>query len=172
MLLTAEADLMESAFMRSVIYLLEHHEGGSMGVILNRPLQMELQAVWEDCPDRLSDNLLCASGGPVDLHKGILLHRYAGVADSYEVGPNLFIGGEPQALTAALDGWRSTQPAPLRLFLGHAGWSPGQLQDEIDRGNWLVSEGHPNLVLNNEPDDDFWETCMRAAGGFPRPSMN
>jgi putative transcriptional regulator len=48
MLLTAEADLMESAFMRSVIYLLEHHEGGSMGVILNRPLQMELQAVWED----------------------------------------------------------------------------------------------------------------------------
>ena len=95
-----------------------------------------------------------------------------GVADAYEVGSELYIGGDPAGLVAKLEAWTSQDPAPLRLFLGHAGWAPGQLQAEIDRGTWIVAPGHPALVLANEPDADFWETRVRVGSGFPPPSLN
>lgn len=171
-LLTAESELMEPAFMRSVIYLLEHHDGGSMGVILNRPLEMALDTVWEACPDRLNGHMFCASGGPVEQQKGILLHRYAGLADAYKIDDSLYIGGDHVALLKAVASWESHESPPLRLFLGHAGWAPGQLQNEVERGTWIVAPGHANLVLNNQPDDDFWETRIRVGEGFPGPSFN
>ena len=94
-LLTAQPELVEPEFMRAVMYLLEHHEGGSMGVILNRPLALELDSVWDACPSALRGAAMCASGGPVEPQRGVLVHHYPGVADAYEVGRQLYIGGDP-----------------------------------------------------------------------------
>ena len=162
-LLVAAPELNEPAFMRSVIYLLEHHEGGSMGVILNRPLAMKLDAVWESCPSFLHGAEHCASGGPVELHKGILLHGCPAVPEAFEVSPGVFIGGEPDVLEKRLLAAEPQATVALRLFLGHAGWSPGQLAAEMNQGTWLLCDGNPALVFDNEPD-------FKPASAAPAPT--
>ena len=173
-LLVARPELTEPSFMRSVIYVLEHHAGGSMGVIINRPLAMDLGGIWDSCPSKLCGLQACSSGGPVELHKGLLLHSQPGIAEAFKVGPGLYIGGDQNALqqwfgalTLPNDG-----SLPLRLFLGHAGWGAGQLPQEVGAGSWLVCPGHPRLALDNDPDTDFWETRIRVGPSLPQPSVN
>src|SRR5687767_5830054 len=77
MLLVASTTLSEPSFMRSVIYLLEHDEDGTLGFIINRPLDIALSDLWADCPAGLGAAKVAAEGGPVDRNKGLLLHGVA-----------------------------------------------------------------------------------------------
>ncbi|TVR41197.1 MAG: YqgE/AlgH family protein [Planctomycetota bacterium] len=170
-ILVAQPELLEAHFVRSIIYLLEHHAGGSMGVIINRPLPMGLGTVWEDCPKSLKDSCLVAAGGPVDMHKGLLLHRFHGIPEAFPVAQDIAIGGQSEALRERLAKVQSAQTRPLRLFLGHAGWAPGQLAEEVHLGTWIVRSGHAHLLMDSAPDEDLWEQLLRI-GESPPPSLN
>ena len=176
MLLVATPQLTDENFRRSVIYLVEHSADGSLGFIINRPLELTLGDLWGDCPSGLSEAKAAADGGPVERHKGLLLHRYPGIADTAAMGHGIFIGGDlPQIAAHWAGGPDHIGP---RLFLGHSGWTGGQLGREIANGAWVLRPGSPDLLaLVTDPTtgndgDQLWERLRHGPHGLPIPSLN
>ena len=169
-LLIASPALSDPSFMRSVVYLLEHNPQGSLGLIVNRPLDVSLADLWDSCPSNLGDTRIAGEGGPVERHKGLLLHGRPGLDESYTIAEGVAIGGDPGAL---VDEWPDG-PNELgpRLFLGHAGWTPDQLAGEVATGSWIVRRGHPSLLLRNDPPEDLWQELVSAGNDRPQPSVN
>lgn len=171
MLLVASPLLGDPNFMRSVVYLLEHHQHGSLGLIINRPLPLPLADLWLECPETVRDWRICAEGGPVERERGLLLHGHPGIPDAHRLADGLWIGGAPAALAEAALAAGDPGLGP-RLFLGNSGWAPGQLVDELDAGSWLLRPGHPRLLLDPEPDEELWRDLAGASGRGASPSSN
>ena len=169
-LLVASPVLTDPNFMRTVVYILEHTSGGTLGLIVNRPLDVPLGDLWDECPGSLAEASLCAEGGPVDRHKGLLLHGYVELEDTYQLAEGVAVGGDPQELHSLSQDDRG-RSGP-RLFLGHAGWQPGQLDDEVASGSWIVRTGHPVLLLNPTPPEDLWQELVTSGAETPDPSAN
>ena len=170
-LLVATPQLTDPSFVRSVIFLLDHGDGGSLGFIINRPLDLPLNELWTDVPDGLADARLAAEGGPVDKHKGLLLHSEMNLAGAQIMGEGVAIGGD---LSALAERWStgSDHTGP-RLYLGHSGWTVGQLQREINDGAWLVRPGRVDLLLGSQSLDLLWQQLIDGhGGGMPDPSRN
>lgn len=169
-LLIASPMLEDGNFLRSVIYILEHSDTGTLGLIVNRDLDVPLGELWDDCPDRLTAARLCAEGGPVDRHKGLLLHGFTDLPETYQLAEGIAVGGDPERLEAEVaDGPGHRGP---RLFLGHAGWQTGQLAEEIAIGSWLVRPGHPALLLDPTPPEQLWQDLLGCGEETPDPSLN
>lgn len=168
--LVASPALADPSFLRSVVVLLEHDPGGSLGLIINRPLPMPLRELWAEVPESLAAGLLAAEGGPVERGKGILLHGDPGLAGAQAIGQGLAIGGDLAALARR---WPAGGDAHgPRLFLGHSGWGAGQLDLELREGAWLVRAGDPGLVLASPGDPDLWRRLTGGRTGIPLPSVN
>lgn len=168
--LVASGALGDPSFLRSVVYLIEHNDAGSMGVIINRPLDMALSSIWEDAPAGLADAAVAAEGGPVERDRGILLHGLTTLPGCQPIGKGLAVGGEVAALAARFAG--GPTPAGPRLFLGHSGWAPGQLDGEVGEGAWVVRPGVLDHVLR-APPEDLWKRLLAGGGsGMPEPSLN
>ncbi len=156
-------------FERSVIYMCAHSEaGGAMGLIVNKTLdnlsfadlagQLDLGR-----PDEMPDIPL-HYGGPVETGRGFVLH-------SPDYGRDATIPiGEGVALTATVDILRAMAeqrgPMSALLALGYAGWSPGQLEGEIQRNDWLHCEGSPELLFATSAEAK-WDAAMARLGIDP-----
>src|SRR5436305_6894170 len=135
-LVVAMPALSDPTFAGTVVYVLDHSDNGTLGVVLGRPSQVEIRDVlpgWCDLAVEPAvfhvggpcetDTALCLAVSPaVDPVGGGALRRVAG--DVYLVD----LDGDPDALAGVVTG--------LRVFAGYAGWSPGQLAGEIDEGAW------------------------------------
>jgi putative transcriptional regulator len=168
--LVASTTLVDPSFMRAVVYLLEHGDSGTMGLIVNRPLDMPLSSIWEGVPAGLSEATVAAEGGPVERDRGLLLHGLADLPGCQRIADGVAIGGDVAALGAQFsDGADRSGP---RLFLGHSGWGPGQLEAEIEQGSWLVRPGRLDHLLV-APPVDLWRRLFDGGGiGLPEPSVN
>ena len=168
--LVASSGLSDANFMRSIVFLLEHGENGSMGLIINRGLDMPLSAIWEEVPAGLADARVAAEGGPVERDRGLLVHGAVELPGCQRIGPGLAIGGEVAALTARFAG--GPDALGPRLFLGHSGWAPGQLDNELAQGGWLIRPGNLDHLLTSPPAD-LWRRLVEGGGaGLPEPSLN
>lgn len=168
--LVASTALDDPNFMRTVVYLLEHGEAGTMGLIVNRPLDMPLSAIWEGVPAGLADATVAAEGGPVERDRGLLLHAVVDLPGCQRLSDGLAIGGEVAVLAARFQaGADGNGP---RLFLGHSGWGAGQLEHEVAQGAWLVRPGNLDHLLV-APPLDLWRRLADGGGaGLPEPSVN
>ena len=138
-LLVATPQIEEGVFCRAVVLLLHHDDEGAQGVVLNRPMDARVDAVLPDWQAHATAPAVLFEGGPVGLDSALGLvdrprRRRAGRASS---------GSSAASACVDLD----TPPtivvpevAGLRIFAGYAGWSPGQLEDEVARGQ-LVRRG-------------------------------
>jgi putative transcriptional regulator len=170
-LLVASPQLTDPNFQRTVVYLLDHGDGGSLGFVINRPLDVPLSELWSEVPAALADAHVAAEGGPVDRHKGLLLHCCLDLAGAQVMGDGVAVGGELDAL-AERYATGSDESGP-RLFLGHSGWGPGQLQHEIDEGAWILRPGRLGLLVDAQPSDLLWKQLVEGhLGGMPDPSVN
>ncbi len=169
--LVASPKLTDSNFQRTVVYLLEHGEGGSLGFVINRPLYVPLSELWGDVPACLADAKVAAEGGPVDRHKGLLLHRALDLSGAQAMGEGVAVGGD---LGELAERWSAgSDDTGPRLFLGHSGWTSGQLAAEIEEGAWILRPGRIDLLLNPKPADMLWHQLLEGAmGGMPDPSRN
>ena len=148
-------------FRRSVVLVCEHTDEGSFGLILNRPLELQLSDVLEDegmPPQQI------ALGGPVQQNTLHYLHRLGDqLEDSISVVDGVFWGGDFDRLKALYrDGTASDEN--VRLFLGYAGWSPGQLEEEIGMDGWIVTPAQMHFVFSSDAER-LWRTVLRAMGG-------
>jgi putative transcriptional regulator len=148
-----------------VILLVEHDATGAMGVILNRPLPVTLAQICEESrlPFQGDENATAWRGGPVDPQRGIILVR-GGLPESEDTVLDMthFISYRKELLESCLGEAR----ADFRLFLGYAGWSPGQLDLEVDSGAWapLPLDIHPDWLLASDPQD-LWQKAIQAVSG-------
>jgi putative transcriptional regulator len=155
-LLIATPLLTDPHFRRSVVYLLEHDGGGTVGVVLNRPSHTPVGQVLPDWHDATSEPQVVFSGGPVQPDGALCLGLLAGGAP----GMREVVDG---VATVDLDG-DVTVIAPvasrLRVFAGHSGWSPGQLELEVAEGAWWVVTGSPRDLFTDDPRP-MWARVLR-----------
>ncbi len=168
-LLVATPALVDPNFRRTVVLVAEHGEAGAMGVVLNRPSET---AVAEAIPELVSlagDEEPVFVGGPVAVDSLLALAEVEEPDGTLElvVGAVGFVQ-DPEV--PALRG---------RIFVGYAGWSPGQIEAELDEESWIVVPAEPDDVFSDDPDE-LWSSVLRRQGGPlallssmpPDPSLN
>ena len=137
-------------FAETVIVLVDHGEHGSLGLIVNRPLEQSVAALLPELEAAHGHDEPAFLGGPVAQGQLLLLVR-AAVAPpgSAPVLDQVHVSGSRDTLSALL----AKPPAggELRAYVGYAGWAPGQLAGEIARGDWLVAPGDAASVFTREP---------------------
>jgi putative transcriptional regulator len=179
-LLIAEPLLGDPNFDRSVVLMIEHTDEGALGVVLNRPTELEVSAVLGDWTDLAAPPEVLYMGGPVE-QDGVLAlgRRRSDVPADGAVGLTPVLGTvgtvdlhrEPDELAASVDG--------IRFFVGYSGWGRGQLEAELAEGAWLVVPAEADDVFAPDPDT-MWRSTLRRQGGkvsmlahFPaHPSLN
>ncbi|MBE7187451.1 MAG: YqgE/AlgH family protein [Jatrophihabitans endophyticus] len=158
-LLVATPLLGDPHFRRTVVYLLEHDGGGTVGVVLNRPSHTPVGQVLPDWHDAVSGPAVVFGGGPVQPDGALCLGLLDGrVSD--EVGAKDIVDG---VATVDLDGDVAVitpMARRLRVFAGHAGWSSGQLEHELAEGAWWVLAGSPDDLFSEGPRT-MWRDVLR-----------
>ena len=152
-------------FSKSVVYICEHGNGGAMGVIINKNLDApELREIFDKFfKVEKSFNTIKSStffGGPVLLEKGIVLHH------SDYLSPKSISISKSVSLTSdqgALEELKREEKVPFKLMLGHAGWSAGQLEREIENGDWLIQSTTSDFIFNL-PSNQMWEYAAKSIG--------
>jgi putative transcriptional regulator len=174
--LLISAPFLSDVFKRSVIYLTEHNETGSVGFIINKPLNVKISSVIEDFPDFDADVYY---GGPVQQEMLNFFHKAGDLIDGgVELKDGIFWGGDFETLKVLAE-TGDLKPEDFRFFLGYSGWSPNQLDDELKVNSWFVKDSVPGYVFNESPDS-LWQNILKEMGGeykiistFPEnPSVN
>lgn len=160
-LLVSSPTLSEPTFRRTVIYVVDHTPDGSLGLVLNRPSETAVVGVLSGWAALASRPQALFVGGPVSQQSALCLATVrVGSSTAATVGLRAVQGRvvlvdldtDPEPLADLLDG--------VRVFVGYAGWSPQQLDDEIARGDWLVVTSLPGDVLA-PGRGDLWAQVLR-----------
>lgn len=160
-LLIASPALSDSCFDRAVVYLCDHGPHGAMGVIINRPIaNLQLGELLEslDIPaeQRGVESLPVYFGGPVDAHRGFILHSTDYITEQSMVSP------QGLAVTANVvmlkDMARGNGPNESMLVLGYAGWTAGQLEAELESGSWHTAPATKELVFHTDNEMKWAQT--------------
>ncbi len=148
--LIAMPSLGESVFGKTVTYVCEHNEQGALGIVVNRPLELNLEALFEQVDIKLEIEVLKGSpvyfGGPVQTDRGFVLHRPLGDwSSTLKVTSEIGLTTSKDILQAVSSG---VGPANMIMSLGYAGWSAGQLEAEIAQNAWLTVEADPSVMFD------------------------
>ncbi|WP_028663709.1 YqgE/AlgH family protein [Runella zeae] len=159
-LLIAEPFLGDPNFERSVVFLCEHNERGTFGLVFNQTTNLFLNDVLQE---PVANNLPLYLGGPVEQNTLHFLHRLSFIEDAIPVGENLFWSGDFEQIISILNVGKITEQ-DIRFFVGYSGWSAGQLDDELKRDSWIVSDTDAAFIFDT-PTDQFWRAVLRRMGG-------
>lgn len=160
-LLLAPPMSLDPNFRRSVVLVCEHNDEGSFGLVLNRQIELTLSEVLED--EGLPPQPLCL-GGPVEQNTLHYVHAMGDtLRDAIDVAPGVFWGGDFEQLKDSLRAGEASEEN-VRLFLGYAGWTAGQLEEEITADGWIVTEASAEVVFGMQPDA-LWRNVLKSMGG-------
>lgn len=156
-------------FDRVVIYVVEHHDDGALGLVLNRPSDEQLDNPLDRWIDVQSTPRQVFSGGPVEPEALIALARTDDptitMASGDTGGPLAPLDSEIASADLSTDPMLvADQIRDLRVFRGYAGWSAGQLEMEIATGSWIVLDSNTADVFTDTPDD-LWRRVLRRQPG-------
>jgi putative transcriptional regulator len=173
-LLVAGPALVDPNFRRTVVLVGEHNEEGALGVILNRASDAAVDDAVPELAELAEGIGAVHVGGPVQPSAIVVLADFAEpdnagalVLDSVGFLP---AEADPDALG---------ELRRARVYVGYAGWGPGQLDDELEDGSWIVEPALPEDVFTEDPER-LWSTVLRRKGGAfgllatmpPDPSLN
>ena len=156
-LLIATPQLLDPNFRRTVVLVSEHNEEGAMGVILNRPSGMTVSDAAPELEPIVGAGAAIYAGGPVQPTAGVVLAEvehaeepiFAEVVMLPDIDELADVAGEADR---------------LRVFAGYAGWGPGQLDEELERDDWIVEPARPEDVFSEDPDA-LWARVLTRKGG-------
>jgi putative transcriptional regulator len=165
-LLIAMPGMADPHFEKSVIFMCAHSAEGAMGIMINKPVsglsfhdlmeKLELKVKAE------TPNFPILYGGPVETGRGFVLH-----SGDYESSEATLPVSEDVSLTATLDILRAMAdgrgPEHAIFALGYAGWTAGQIEDEIRRNGWIHCDSDPDLLFDGDVDGK-WATALRKLG--------
>lgn len=159
-LLLAEPFMLDHHFKRSAVVLCEHNKEGSIGFILNRPMEVSVDGLVQDFPEFDAEVYY---GGPVDHNTLHYLHNLGELLDdSVKIANGVYWGGDFEKLKVLIS-TELVKPGNIRFFLGYSGWSTGQLEEEMRLGSWMLADLFANYVFKTRPDD-LWQQVMHNKG--------
>lgn len=159
-LLVASPALQDPNFTRTVVLVAEHTEEGAMGVVLNRPMDLEVADASPALTDIATDDEVVFAGGPVQPNGVMVLAEFAApAAPAVAIAGDLGFVGAEDDLESLSDSVRRA-----RVFAGHAGWAPGQLDAELEDEGWIVADLDPGDPFTADPDS-LWSTVLERLGG-------
>lgn len=174
-LLLAEPFMLDPNFKRSVVYLTECNDQGAVGFLLNQRSILSLKDIIED----IQTDFPVYIGGPVENNTLHYLHRLGEKIDeSREVKEGIYWGGNFETVKVLLDK-NYLSEEEIRFFIGYSGWSPGQLEEEMNENSWIVAESQPGFVFHGD-EAALWAEAVKSMGkkyehivNFPEdPTMN
>ena len=162
MFLLASPRLRDPRFAQTVVLLLEYDETGALGLVVNRPTELSLHDVLET-PLPNSAHHVVYSGGPVEHRRLIALLRSAEAVDGADrIVGDIHASGSVDTLRRMLE--RDGHAADVHTYLGYAGWSAGQLDAELARGDWIVTPADAASIFD-APPAGVWRDLMRRNAG-------
>lgn len=186
--LIAETELQDPNFFRTVVLIISHNEEGAFGLVLNRRSEVVLGEIVESFEESAIHDLPVFVGGPVQQNYLFVVH--SGIPDQYTSEHAEFpaegVVFEPSfqhvadflESSAYAEIPESDQPV-IRLYAGYSGWGPGQLEEELEEGAWLIHPADAEIVFHENPEEG-WRDALSSKGSFYRivaqtgfkPSMN
>ncbi|PCJ84543.1 MAG: hypothetical protein COA57_09100 [Flavobacteriales bacterium] len=175
-LLISEPFLFDTYFKRTVIFLVEHGDDGSVGFILNKSVNLRLNEVVPDFPKIKAGVFF---GGPVTQNSLFYIHTLGKqLPDSKKVIKDVYWGGDFEQLKLLIDTNQVTNEQ-IRFFAGYSGWSEGQLEEELKEKSWIVAKTDAEQVMKGTTKE-FWNNVLKGMGkkyeimsNFPEdPTLN
>ncbi|UAB80846.1 YqgE/AlgH family protein [Marixanthomonas sp. SCSIO 43207] len=162
LLLVAEPSIIgDVSFNRSVVLLAEHNHEGSVGFILNKPLEYTLK----DFIPELNSNLAVYNGGPVEQDNLYFIHKIPElIPDSIEISNGIYWGGDFNSVIDLLIE-NKIDESQIRFFLGYSGWESAQLDQELQLNSWVVAPNTYNNGIIGKSYTNFWKEKMIEFGG-------
>ena len=159
-LLVAAPSLLDPNFQRTVVLVTEHTDEGAMGLVLNRPTETTVEEAAPELSPLTGPAERVHQGGPVQPRAVVVLAEFeepeqsALIVDS-DLG---FVPAEVDDTAALVDGL-----GRRRVFAGHAGWGPGQLEAEVEEESWIVEPARREDVFTADPEE-LWSQVLRRKG--------
>jgi putative transcriptional regulator len=174
--LIAEPFLGDQNFERSVVFVCEHNEQGSFGLILNQETELQLADVMDEV---ILSEVPLFLGGPVENNTLHYLHRRPDlISGGIHIKDNLYLGGDFEEVKRLLNVSLLTNE-DIRFFVGYSGWGEEQLAKELAQKAWIVTSTSTDFIFST-PVNNFWREILRQMGGEYRsiahypidPSLN
>lgn len=162
-LLLSEPFSQDANFKRTVVLLASHSEEGSVGFVLNRPMELRLEQIIDDFED---STFPVWDGGPVQRDSLFYIHTLGdAVPDSIPISGDLSWNGNFETIKTLIKGKKITENE-IRFFIGYSGWSAQQLENEIQSNSWLVAPASMELVMNagKDTDENLWKEVVKSMG--------
>ena len=148
-------------FKRTVIYIVEHNENGTVGFIINKPLRYKINEVIDEFPEFETRAFL---GGPVQTELINFIHKTPEILEGgYEIENGIYWGGNFETMKLLIES-NKLNPDDFRFFVGYSGWSSGQLEDELKVNSWYVVNASEKYIFYEEPEK-MWQNLLRELGG-------
>ena len=156
-LLVASPRLPDENFYRTVVLIIHHDEQGAIGVVLNRPTDSTVREVWESLSDEP-----CESDEPINVGGPVsgplmAIHTNAHCSES-EILPGVFFATHRDRLNRIVQ----EPDLPFRIYNGYSGWAPGQLENELKFGGWMVMPATFDYVFGDP--DTMWRRASQEIG--------
>ncbi len=163
--LIATPAIKDPIFASSIVYMCEHSEDGSMGLVVNHQTSQVLDDIFAQldisCEDETTKNQPVYIGGPVQLEQGFVLHTTDGDwQNSIEVSSGIHLTSSLDILQAIAD---RRGPDDFLVILGFSGWASGQLESELHQNSWLTSSCSAELLFHQNSEDK-WQMAFDTLG--------
>lgn len=161
-LLLASPDIDTGMYFRGVVLLCEHGPAGSFGLLINKPLNIEIPEEVINLKEIVNPHVQIRAGGPLQPNQMMLLHsQLIEGGQALKVCEGVYLGGDLQFLQDAI---ANLSGPNVNLCFGFCGWGPGQLEKEFLTGLWFLYPGSSQAVFNI-PAEDLWRATLRQMGG-------
>ena len=163
--LIAMPSLADPNFSQTVTYLCDHNEEGAMGIVINRPLDLDINELFSqldiEVKQRPGSYIPIYQGGPVQTERGFVLHKEIGQWEaSIEVTDNIAVTMSQDIIEAIA---HDEGPKDYLIALGYAGWGQGQLEEELAANAWLNGPADPDIIFD-VPIEQRWTASARHLG--------
>jgi putative transcriptional regulator len=161
-LLIAEPSIIgDLSFNRSVILLADHNQEGSVGFILNKPLEYTIN----DLLPEINGSFVIYNGGPVEQDNLYFIHTIPElIPNSIEISNGIFWGGDFE-LTKNLINKGKINKEDIRFFLGYTGWGSNQLEEELQGNSWIITNNTYQAAILSKSSKQFWKEKIIELGG-------
>lgn len=161
-ILVATPEIDSGIFFRAVVIVCEHNPSGTFGLIINKPLDVELPEEVINVAQLANPRVGLRAGGPVQTNQMMLVHNCEDATQQMlQLCEGVFLGGDLQFLQEVVT---DAQGPEVLLCFGYAGWGAGQLEREYLDGSWLLQPAQAESIFTGDPEH-LWQSLLRKMGG-------
>lgn len=167
--LIAMPGMKDGNFAGAVVYMCEHNEKGALGLVINRPIDINLRKLFEKVDLSLERSDLASRpvffGGPVQTERGFVLHESLDAEGGHYNSTLKIADGMEMTTSRDVLEALSNGAGPRKVFitLGYSGWSAGQLEEELGRNGWLNVDAEPEIIFNT-PVEQRYDKALSLLG--------